>query len=137
MAVKKTESIKKTESSETINNKKSGRISYKELSEELKLKLKQSEEKIAELNQKYKKVVDIQKKKIEDKYKKIIEDLEQKKSIPAKTQSNSTEISKLQKKLDKFTKYFDQSYQQMICNLLLYQERSISYEILSVKDFLQ
>ncbi|WP_295162231.1 hypothetical protein [uncultured Brachyspira sp.] len=104
MAVKKTESIKKTESSETINNKKSGRISYKELSEELKLKLKQSEEKIAELNQKYKKVVDIQKKKIEDKYKKIIEDLEQKKSIPAKTQSNSTEISKLQKKLDKLEK---------------------------------
>ena len=53
-----------------------GRISYKELSEELKLKLEQSEAKIAELNQKYKKVVDIQKKKIEDKYKKIIEDLE-------------------------------------------------------------
>ena len=48
---------------------------------------------------------------------------------------NRLEIS--QKKLDKFTKYFDQSYQQMICNLLLYQERSISYEILSVKDFLQ
>lgn len=48
---------------------------------------------------------------------------------------NRLEIS--QKKLNKFTKYFDQSYQQMICNLLLYQERSISYEILSVKDFLQ
>ncbi|PAB51877.1 hypothetical protein A3P64_09690 [Lactobacillus johnsonii] len=48
---------------------------------------------------------------------------------------NRLEIS--QKKLDKFTKYFDQSYQQMIRDLLLYQERSISYEILSVKDFLQ
>ena len=74
------------------------------MSEELKLKLKQSEEKIAELNQKYKKVVDIQKKKIEDKYKKIIEDLESKKSIPAKTQNNNAEINKLQKRLEKLEK---------------------------------
>ncbi|WP_297300559.1 hypothetical protein [uncultured Brachyspira sp.] len=81
-----------------------GRISYKELSEELKLKLEQSEAKIAELNQKYKKVVDIQKKKIEDKYKKIIEDLESKKSIPARTQSNNAEINKLQKRLEKLEK---------------------------------
>lgn len=58
MAVKKTDT-KKT-SSEAKNT---GRISYKELSEELKLKLQQSEEKIAELNKKYKKVVDIQKRK--------------------------------------------------------------------------
>ena len=83
---------------------KIGRISYKELSEELKLKLEQSEAKIAELNQKYKKVVDIQKKKIEDKYKKIIEDLESKKSIPARTQSNNAEINKLQKRLEKLEK---------------------------------
>lgn len=83
---------------------KSGRISYKELSEELKLKLEQSEAKIAELNQKYKKVVDIQKKKIEDKYKKIIEDLESKKSIPAKTQTNNSEINKLQKRLERLEK---------------------------------
>ena len=82
--------------------KQIGRISYKELSEELKLKLKQSEAKIAELNQKYKKVVDIQKKKIEDKYKKIIEDLESRKSIPAK--SNNAEINKLQKRLEKLEK---------------------------------
>ena len=107
MAVKK---IKKDEKKSKITSKtddtKMGRISYKELSEELKLKLKQSEEKIAELNQKYKKVVDIQKKKIEDKYKKIIEDLESKKSIPAKTSSasNNAEINKLQKRLEKLEK---------------------------------
>ncbi|EKV57002.1 hypothetical protein [Brachyspira hampsonii] len=99
MAVKKTDT-KKT-SSEAKNT---GRISYKELSEELKLKLQQSEEKIAELNKKYKKVVDIQKKKIEDKYKKIIEDLEAKKSIPAKSQSSNAEINKLQKRLEKLEK---------------------------------
>ena len=81
-----------------------GRISYKELSEELKLKLEQSEAKIAELNQKYKKVINIQKKKIENKYKKIIEDLESKKSIPARTQSNNAEINKLQKRLEKLEK---------------------------------
>ena len=99
--VKKAEKPVKAKAAE-IN--KIGRISYKELSEELKLKLEQSEAKIAELNQKYKKVVDIQKKKIEDKYKKIIEDLESKKSIPAKTQSNNAEINKLQKRLEKLEK---------------------------------
>ncbi|WP_300367804.1 hypothetical protein [Brachyspira sp.] len=114
MAVKKTDTkkttTKKTDTKKTLNTKKlseektTGRISYKELSEELKLKLKQSEEKIAELNEKYKKVVDIQKKKIEDKYKKIIEDLESKKSIPARTQNNNVEITKLQKRLDKLEK---------------------------------
>ena len=107
MAVKK---INETKSSSKktakIDNNKSGRISYKELSEELKIKLQQSEAKIAELNQKYKKVVDIQKKKIEDKYKKIIEDLESKKSIPAKKSSvnNNAEINKLQKRLEKLEK---------------------------------
>ena len=101
MAVKKTKKDeKKSKITSKTDDTKMGRISYKELSEELKLKLKQSEEKIAELNQKYKKVVDIQKKKIEDKYKKIIEDLESKKSIPAKTSSasNNAEINKLQKR---------------------------------------
>ena len=120
MAVKKTDTKKNTAKKTSVSSKNtktakpvkkaaseekvSGRISYKELSEELKLKLKQSEEKIAELNQKYKKVVDIQKKKIEDKYKKIIEDLESKKSIPAKTQNNNAEINKLQKRLEKLEK---------------------------------
>ena len=107
MAVKKTKKDeKKSKITSKTDDTKMGRISYKELSEELKLKLKQSEEKIAELNQKYKKVVDIQKKKIEDKYKKIIEDLESKKSIPAKTSSasNNAEINKLQKRLEKLEK---------------------------------
>ena len=103
MAVKKTDTKKQT-TKKTAEEKTTGRISYKELSEELKLKLQQSEEKIAELNKKYKKVVDIQKKKIEDKYKKIIEDLESKKSIPARTQSNNAEINKLQKRLEKLEK---------------------------------
>lgn len=101
---KKTLYTKKTASKKAEEEKTTGRISYKELSEELKLKLQQSEEKIAELNKKYKKVVDIQKKKIEDKYKKIIEDLESKKSIPARTQSNNAEINKLQKRLEKLEK---------------------------------
>ena len=107
MATKKTKIDTKTNEKKTkTDDAKMGRISYKELSEELKLKLQQSEEKIAELNQKYKKVVDIQKKKIEDKYKKIIEDLESKKSIPAKTSSasNNAEITKLQKRLEKLEK---------------------------------
>ena len=100
---KKTLDTKKT-ASKTAEEKTTGRISYKELSEELRLKLKKSDEKIAELNKKYKKVVDIQKKKIEDKYKKIIEDLESKKSIPARTQSSNAEINKLQKRLEKLEK---------------------------------
>ena len=104
MAVKKTDSKKQTTKKTSSEEKTTGRISYKELSEELKLKLQQSEEKIAELNKKYKKVVDIQKKKIEDKYKKIIEDLESKKSIPARTQSSNAEINKLQKRLEKLEK---------------------------------
>lgn len=114
MAVKKTDTKKKTTTKKTLDTKKTasktaeekttGRISYKELSEELRLKLKKSDEKIAELNKKYKKVVDIQKKKIEDKYKKIIEDLESKKSIPARTQSSNAEINKLQKRLEKLEK---------------------------------
>ena len=112
LAAKKTAAKKNTAKEKTTKvkpiktiaaeEKQIGRISYKELSEELKLKLKQSEAKIAELNQKYKKVVDIQKKKIEDKYKKIIEDLESRKSIPAK--SNNAEINKLQKRLEKLEK---------------------------------
>lgn len=112
MAVKKTDTKKQTtkksagtkKTASIAEEKTTVRISYKELSEELKLKLQQSEAKIAELNQKYKKVVDIQKKKIEDKYKKIIEDLESKKSIPARKQNNNAEINKLQKRLEKLEK---------------------------------
>ena len=104
MAVKKTDTKKQTTKKTSSEEKTTGRISYKELSEELRLKLQHSEEKIAELNKKYKKVVDIQKKKIEDKYKKIIEDLESKKSVPARTQSSNAEINKLQKRLEKLEK---------------------------------
>ena len=104
MAVKKTDTKKQTTKKTSSEEKTTGRISYKELSEELRLKLQKSDEKIAELNKKYKKVVDIQKKKIEDKYKKIIEDLESKKSIPARSQSSNAEINKLQKRLEKLEK---------------------------------
>lgn len=104
MAVKKTDTKKQTTKKTSSEEKTTGRISYKELSEELRLKLQHSEEKIAELNKKYKKVVDIQKKKIEDKYKKIIEDLESKKSVPARTQISNAEINKLQKRLEKLEK---------------------------------
>ena len=96
--------IKKINSKEDDNKEKVQRISYKQLCEELQLKLQESDAKISELNEKYKKVIDIQKKKVEDKYKKIIEDLQNKKSIPPITINDSAEVSRLKKKLEKLEK---------------------------------
>ena len=71
MAVKKTikKANKKISTIKTIKTK-SENTNSKNLLEKLQLKLKKSEDKIIELNEKYKKIIDIQKQKLENKYKK-------------------------------------------------------------------
>lgn len=109
MAVKKTS--KKTASIKSIKKEKSTNSENK-LVERLQLKLEKSEERIIELNEKYKKIIDIQKQKLEDKYrkteekyKKIVKNLEDniKKSTAenlGSSKSNKSELSKLQKKIE-------------------------------------
>ena len=65
MAVKKT--IKKANKKISTIKTKSENTNSKNLIEKLQLKLKKSEEKIIELNEKYKKIIDIQKQKLENK----------------------------------------------------------------------
>lgn len=108
MAVKKTQKARKE-----IKNIESKESSYyKKIAERLQLKLEKSEEKIIELNEKYKKAIDTRKKKLEDKYKKIeerykkiIKKLENnlKKSTPKNLKSaenDKSELLKLQRKLE-------------------------------------
>lgn len=110
MAVKKTQKARKE-----IKNIESKESSYyKKIAERLQLKLEKSEEKIIELNEKYKKAIDTRKKNlledkyknIEERYKKIIKKLEDnlKKSTPKNLKSaenDKSELLKLQKKLER------------------------------------
>ena len=88
MAVKKT--IKKANKKISTTKTKSENTNSKNLLEKLQLKLKKSEDKIIELNEKYKKIV----KNLEDNLKKsTAENL-------GSSKSNKSELSKLQKKIE-------------------------------------